>query len=270
MLKVTRRNNSRHYWVYQKDQNICFELEHRQTKLVQEYLFNNQLDVFEYQLVIGYFRFSRQVLCSDYQYTDWIFDSQRRHQGYPQVRSLVTSYLENQMIEDQKDEERLFHLLQFLSFIRNLQLNPFKDCKRHVIKKQSYYVLKFPLSQFVQFTGMRLSNHAERKKLILYFYELQKLGPIVKVFSNKAFQSYVCLPYVGCENPSGTSWVIEVFIAEELFCFPYPFHLPKSFLRSTSKNDLRLKIRFMKSLVTSKREKTLDLKEFFNTHTHKK
>jgi hypothetical protein len=41
MLKVNRRNNSRHYRVYQKDETVRFELElkYHQTKLVQDYLF---------------------------------------------------------------------------------------------------------------------------------------------------------------------------------------------------------------------------------------
>ena len=58
-LKVNRRNNSVHYWVYQKDQRVGFEIElkHRQTKLVQDYLFQNQLDIFEHQLVIKYFQY---------------------------------------------------------------------------------------------------------------------------------------------------------------------------------------------------------------------
>ena len=43
MLKVSRKNNSRRYRVYQKDETVRFELElkHRQTKLVQDYLFEN-------------------------------------------------------------------------------------------------------------------------------------------------------------------------------------------------------------------------------------
>ena len=54
ILKINRRNNSLHYRVYQKDQNVRFEIElkHRQTKLVQNYLFQNQHDIFEHQLVI--------------------------------------------------------------------------------------------------------------------------------------------------------------------------------------------------------------------------
>ena len=149
--------------------------------------------------------------------------------------------------------------------MKSLKLNPLKDCQKYRIKKQFYYQLKFPLSQFVKFTGIKISNHSDREKLIFYFYQLQKLDPIVKVFSNMAFRSYVCFPYVECKNPSGNSWVIEVLAAEELFCFPYPFHLPKSFLCSGSKNDLRLKVRLMKSLAVSDQTKRLDLEEFFNT-----
>jgi hypothetical protein len=266
MLKVNRRNNSLHYRVYQKNERVRFELElkHRQTKLVQDYLFQNQLAIFEDHLVRQYFKYSGKVLRLDYVYTDWILDFQRRLQDNLNYQSLVTSYLESQLIKEQEEEKGFFHLLQFLSFVKSLKLNPFKDCKKYRLKEQFYYELKFPLSQFVKFTGMHLSNHSEREKLILYFYQLQKLDPIVKVFSDRAFRSYVCFPYVKCNNPSGKSWVVEVLVAEELFSFPYPFQLPKSFLNSANKHDLRLKVRLMKSLAVSEREKRLDLQEFFN------
>nr|UKC63234.1 hypothetical protein [Haslea ostrearia] len=265
MLKVNRRNNSVHYRVYRKDQSVRFELElkHRQTKLVQDYLFNNQLDIFEQQLVLQYFKYSGRVLCLNYVYSDWIVDFQRRQQRNLTSRSLVTSYLETVM-GNEKEEERLFHLFQFLSFVKSLELNIFKDCKKHRIKDQFYYGLKFPLSQFVKFTGIHISKQSQRDKLIRYFKQLQKLDPIVKEFSDRAFRSYVCFPYVGCENPSGNSWSIEVFAAEVLFCFPYPFQLPKSFLISTGKNDLRLKLRLMKSLAVHEKAKRLDLEKFFD------
>ena len=160
----------------------------------------------------------------------------------------------------------MFHLLQFLSFIKSLELNPGKDCEKYRIKKQDYHCLKFPLSKFVDFTGIKISSHSGREKLLLHFYQLQKLDPILKVFSSMDFRSYVCFPYVECENPSGKLWVIEVLVAEELFYFPYPFQFSKSFLCSANKNDLRLKVRIIKSLARrSKPEKTLDLEEFFNT-----
>jgi len=265
MLKVNRRNNSLHYRVYQKNQDIRFELElkQRQTKLIQDYLFQNQMDIFEDKLVLQFFKYSGKILRLDYPYTDWIINFQRRYQGKPTFRPVVTSYLNNQQIRNQEEAERLFHLLQFLSFVKSLKLNPFKDCKKLKIKKQFYYELRFPLSQFIKFTGMQYSNKSEREKLLYYFSQLQRLDPIVKVFSNIAFRSYVCFPYVDCINPSGKSWIIEVLSAEELFCHPYPFQLPKSFIRSRSKNDVRLKIQLMKALAVSAQEKTLDLEEFF-------
>ena len=265
MLKINRRNNSLHYRIYQKDEDVRFELEfkHRQTKLVQDYLFNNQLEIFEHQLVIQYFKYSVRVLRLGSVYTDWVVDFQRRQQRNFTSHSLVTSYLETKIC-NQEEEERLFHLFQFLSFVKSLGLNPFKDCKKHRIKEQLYYFLEFPLSQFVRFTGIKISKQSQRDKLIRYFRQLQKLDPIVKEFSDRAFRSYVCFPYVGCANPSGNSWIIEVFAAESIFCFSYPFQLPKSFLVSTCKNDLRLKLQLIKSLAVHEQEKRLDLDEFFN------
>lgn len=74
----------------------------------------------------------------------------------------------------------------------------------------------------------------------------------------------MCFPYIGCENPLGNSWYIEVFIADTLFYFPYPFKFPKYFLVSTGKHDLRLKLLLIKSLAVRKQEKTLNIGTFFN------
>jgi hypothetical protein len=53
--------------------------------------------------------------------------------------------------------------------VKSLKLNSLKDCQKHRIKELFSSELKFPLSQFVKFTSMQLSNHSERKKLILNF-----------------------------------------------------------------------------------------------------
>lgn len=266
VLKVNRRNNSLHYRVYQKHLSVRFELEfkHRQTKLVQNYLFTNQLEIFEHKLVLQYFKYSGQVLDLDYPYTDWVTDFQRRYRlinNYNQ--SLVTSYLENRRLCEE-DEAQLFHLLQFLSFIKSLGLNIVKDCKTLRVKKQNYYHLKFPLSNFVRYTGIQISNQSGRKKLISYFKRLHQLDPILEEFSDQAFRSYACVLYSECSNPSGKSWVVETYVAEDLLWFSYPFNLPKSFLISKQKNDLRLKILFIKALAVKNRKKILDLQEFFN------
>jgi len=78
VLKVNRRTNALYYRVYKKDIGIRFELEmkHGQTKLVQNYLFNNQLDQFEHQLTSLYYKYSQRLLplADSYSHTDWLAD----------------------------------------------------------------------------------------------------------------------------------------------------------------------------------------------------
>ena len=135
-LNINRRNNLFHYWIYQKDKDIRLELEfkHRQTKLVENYLFHNQLDIFEHQLVLQFFKYSGRVLNLNYIYTDWILDFQRKYHQLVNYNSrlLTTSYLDNELV-NQEEEDRLFHLLQLLSFIRSLELE--NNCKKQKIKE---------------------------------------------------------------------------------------------------------------------------------------
>lgn len=66
-------------------------------------MFNNQLDIFEHQLVTQYFKYSGRVLRIDSVYTDWVVDFQRRQQINYTSHSLVTSYLETKM-DNHKEE----------------------------------------------------------------------------------------------------------------------------------------------------------------------
>lgn len=267
ILKVNRRNNAFHYRVYEKDFGTRFELEikHRQTKSVQDYLFSNHLDRFEHQLTVKYYKYSQRLfpLADSYSYTDWLVVFGRK---YPQKKIsssfLLSSYLQN-TIDCQEGEERFFHLLQFLSFVKSRNLNPTKDCQKHWIKNQLYYILKFTLADFLDFTGITITKNYQRKKLLKYFKSLQKLDPIVREFSDGSFRSYVSFPYVDSYNPFSNSWVIEVFIVEELFNFSYPFVFPGSFLRVIYKNDFRLKLLLIQSLSVKGQQKKLDIQQLF-------
>ena len=194
-------------------------------------------------------------------YTDWLRDFSRSYSEKPDA-FLFTSYLENGMTSSQ--EQPLFHLLQFLSFVRSLNLNPDKDCEKFFIKDQFYYTLRFPLSQFVNFTGMKISNKSKRDKLVVYFQKLQIIEPIAEYFSDGSFRSYVLFPLVEINAQSNKPKVIEVSVAKQLFKFPYPFGFPKSFLQSKSKNDLCLKIRLIQSLASNHKEKIFHFEEFCN------
>ena len=96
-----------------------------------------------------------------------------------------------------------------------------------------------------------------KEPTLLYFKDLQKLDPIVREFSDGSFRSYVSFPYLDSHNPFSNSWVIEVFIVEELFNFSYPFIFPESFLRGKYKNDFRLKLLLIQSLSVKDQQKKI-------------
>ena len=77
-LAISKREYAsyRRIYKYKMDSALKFELEfkHRQTKLVQDYLFCDQLSIFEHELVHQYFKYSRQVLNLNYPYTDWVYE----------------------------------------------------------------------------------------------------------------------------------------------------------------------------------------------------
>lgn len=59
-------------------------------------MFQNQLDIFEHQLIMQYFQYSERVLCLYSPYTDWAVDFKRRHHQLMNIhsRSLVVAYIE--------------------------------------------------------------------------------------------------------------------------------------------------------------------------------
>lgn len=170
--------------LYTVNENVRFEIEYKnwQTKLVEDFLFQDQFELFENQLVLKYFQYSKRILDLNYVYTDWIIDYQRRHKLIATNRILVTSYLKNKTIGNFIDEERLFHLFQFLSFIKGLAIKPFENCEKQKIKNKLYYVSNLSLSDFINFTGIKIIKQSQRGKMIGYFKQLQKLEKYLNSF----------------------------------------------------------------------------------------
>ncbi len=138
----------------------------RQTKLVQHYLFNNQLDQFEHQLTSRYYKYSQRLfpLVDSYSYTDWLVDFSRRYSQEKIPSSfLLSSYLQN-TIDYQHEEERFFHLLQFLSFTHNKITNSIN------IYSQIYYLIAFQLKEFMEFLQIKNKSLYQKNKLIDFFY----------------------------------------------------------------------------------------------------
>jgi len=121
LLRINRRDNAKYYRVYETNNGLRFELEikKRNACKIQKDLFGNHIEKFEHELTTFFYQYSSKLFPLDNIYTDGLVDFLRRYadKQIPE-EFLITSYLENKIVS--QDEVRLFHLLQFLSFIQTL------------------------------------------------------------------------------------------------------------------------------------------------------
>lgn len=260
ILKVNRRANACHYKVYEKNNEVRFELEIKTPTIdsLQNYFFNHQFDSFEYKLTKIYCGYSQKLFSLDNFYVEWLVHFRRKKilkQSY-----LFTNYLENKitLLEDKK---RLHHLIQFLTFIKTLN---YENSKQHWIEEICFYIEQFYLSDFIKFVGIKVTRQNQRKKLLEYFEKLHKIEPIVEKFSDESFRTYACFPFSGVNKTKTGRWVVEIYIIEDLLSYQYLFILSNSFLSIKNKSNLCFKFQLMHSLAVHNQQKTFNLQELFS------
>lgn len=237
------------------------ELKNKSVKSFQQFLFDNQVEEFEDRLTRHFFKQSSQNFDLNFCYTDWLAKFSRKVIKKPKFKSgLVTDYLENIPLKsfDQKDD--LFRFFQFLTFIQR-----FKGVKQYNVD-QVYYFITFPVSDFLQFTslsGVPRKRQYQLRKILSFLYSLQKLDPIVDIFSDASFRSYVIFPYISVVK-QGKSWVARISISEQLYFYSYPFLLTDEFLIYKDKYDMEVKLKFIQSFSVSSLEKKFNVEDFLN------
>jgi hypothetical protein len=243
ILKIGSRQASNNLRVYQKNNGLEFELEMKKAfiKSVQELLFSNCLKEFEDILTRHFYQKYYDSLILNTCYTDWLLDWWRKTAVLQKpINSLVTSYLKNTSFQPLFKEEEFFELLQFLSFIRELKF---------LKKFLNYYLIRFPLIDFLHFLEKDSKSTYQRTKVIHFLEGLQEMKPLVKKFSEKHFRSSVIFPYFELKK-EGREWIVYLLIAGELYFYQYPFWFPRSFLLYQTKDELKVKLQLIESLST--------------------
>ena len=137
---------------------------------------------------------------------------------------LLTTYLKND------NKELTFNFLRFLSFLQSQT----KKSYTQSFDDQVYYMIRFPLSDFIFFIGADHKSHYQRKKALQIFKDLEAFQ-IFKLqrFTLEDFDdfefSYFIIPYLkGKKN--GRLWTVNLAIAKELYEYKYPFQMNEYFL----------------------------------------
>lgn len=259
ILGINKRSNTRYFRVYETLSSIRFELELKRSALdyLQSSLFNSQFNFFESQLTQFYFQYAKLLFPLDNYFGNWLIDFLRKYSQNEHGNKLVlaTEYFKDNEIQDQK---KLYHLLQFLNFIKTLKN---ENCPQYFLEGRRYFIHTFPLNDFMNFIDMPVKKHNQRLKILEHFKQLHKLDPIIEQFQDNTFRIFATFLYSSVYKKSNR-WFVRIYIIEDLYQYAYPIILSKSFRNYHSSIDCFLKLELIKAISVKSTKKTLHFSEF--------
>lgn len=167
ILRIGSRKSPNYYRVYETPNGLRFELEMKKT-ILQDFLFMDHTENFEDTLTRHFYQHSKKVLVLDDLYTDWLIHYSRKTDK--PINYLVTSYLTKNDFGTIANKTRVFRLLQFLSFSRRRR---YFTCEKYLLS-QKYYLIQFPVKEFMNFIKIENKNHYQFKKVIDFLQDLPK------------------------------------------------------------------------------------------------
>jgi hypothetical protein len=240
--------------------DLEFELEVKKDviKSFQQFLFNNQVEEFEKRLTQHFFNQSKKNFGLNFYYTDWIRDFYRKLSNTREFNAgLVTDYIKQTKCDSLDETVFLFRFLQFLSFIRKF------EGKRECVDDQVYYIIEFPIVDFLHFLDKDVKSTYQWTKLMEFFKDLQELPPFVEKFSDSEFQSSIMFPLLKLTK-QGRSWFLKIVIGEQLYWYSYPFRWTSSLCNFQKKYDLLVKLEIIQVLSTDSLKKKISVEDFLN------
>jgi hypothetical protein len=263
ILRIGARKSSNYYRVYEVRDGLRFELEMKKP-IIQDFLLIDPIKDFEDKLPRHFSTYSKKVLVLDDCYTDWLIHYSRKNDK--PINSLVTSYLTKSNFGTIANKTRVFRLLQFLSLSRR-----YFTCEKYLLS-QKYYLIQFPVKEFMDFIKIENKNHYQLKKVIDFLQDLQRNIPPVTIFSDDYFRSVAGIPFVEIQKKH-KFLIAKVLIAEQLYCYHYPFVFPPSFLSYRTTYELQVKLQLIQVMSQNSLEKVFHGKVFldqFNVPQQKK
>ena len=263
ILKIGTRRSNNYSRIYQGKNFLKFEHEMK-GKFIKTYhtlLIQNHFEEFEHKLSIHFLTYFGKVLPLHYSYTDWLVIKLRplRKQTFS-LTGLKIDYLRSGSFQNNTDSYKFCTLLQFLVYAQTL------NYKIDSLGTTSYRLVQFRVQDFLKYTKLS-SNYYQLKKLIEFFDELQT-GILITSFSDIHFQSLIAVPLVNFTKVQ-KFWVGRVWLAQELFYYRYPFHLPDFFQQKLKKDqfEVQVQVQVFKTFSSESIDKVFLIKEFFQNYT---
>ena len=188
---------------------------------------------------------------------DWLLHWYRQSSPKQNTIGLLTTYLKND------NKELTFNFLRFLSFLQSQT----KKSYTQSFDDQVYYMIRFPLSDFILYIGADHKSHYQRKKALQIFKDLEafqifKLQRFtLKDFDDFEFSSSVIIPYLKVKK-NGRLWTVNLAIAKEFYEYKYPFQMNEYFLTWKTIYQFQVKSQIITVTATDSLKKEFYIQEF--------
>ena len=257
ILKIGTRRSNNYSRIYEGKNFLKFEHEMK-GKFLKNYhtlLLQNNFEELEHKLSLHFLTYFGKLLPLEYSYLDWLvlkLRPIRKQKILPY--GLNSDYIQSDILVDSRN---FVALIQLLNYVQNL------DFEIKYIDKIPYRVVVFRLQDFLQLQN-KSNNQYQLEKVKHFLKELQT-GILLTSFSDIHFQSLAAVPLVSFTKIQ-KFWVGRVWLAEELFYYKYPFHLPGFFHQKLKKHQFEVQVQVFKTFSSEGIEKVFLIKEFLQNY----
>lgn len=270
ILKIGNRRSSRHYRIYtnQKNNLLRFEAEMKGDliKDFQDLLITSSFEEHEFESKIAYqfFKYSFEIFsCSRHpDHIDWLINRIRPYQHKNKLysdKSIINSHYINQFAFQQFQQKLdLITLLQLLMYVRTL------DYQTKTLRS-NFRQFKFILRDFLNYSH-KTSNHYQLMKL-KEFFNVLRTNLVIECFTDKSYRMLVTISEAFVCKSEQNIWIIEVWVAEELFDYLHPFLFPNFFTEKLTIDEFHVLFEIVKIFNSSTTRKEFNIQEFLDPYS---
>jgi uncharacterized membrane protein len=268
ILRIGNRKTVNYVRIYKKKHNnyLRFEHEFKSKKLKHFYVLlkSRQFDRFEDLLIRKVYKYLCKILPLQYCYTDWLIATLRpvattAFKLIANKKGINTDYIKSKIVGDPID---LVRFIKFLKFTRNLDYQTETLDNGKVI----FRVFTFEIRSFLA-TEVEKQNRYQIAKLKAFFKGLHK-NIVIESFENTYFQSLAAVPLARVYKPTrpGQALIAQVWVADELFYYEFPFYLPDLFFLKLNKHEINVRIHVIQSFCIYKLQKIFYISKFIDIY----
>lgn len=268
ITKIGNRRSAKHYRIYTSQNNsiLRFEAEMKNDLIndLQDLLITSSFDEeqFERKLTYQFFKHSFDLFnfLNQPSHIDWLMVRVRSYQYKDLLLSesyIPTHYLNQLDFKLIKEKQYLITLLRLLTYLRNL---PY-ETKR---LKSQYRCYEFAFSDFLKYNNSSYNSYQIKK--LKQFFDLVKQNFIIESFSDNHYRMLVTIPDLTVYKSQENILMVEIWIAEDLIHYLYPFVFSDLFYQKLTKLQFQVLFHIVQIYSINNIRKEYDIQAFIENY----